>query len=186
MKTRNLVIVFILQLIVIVGLFSYFYTQKREANPIVYLSLNNTSGQTDELKLDIGAADEYLFQQLNPNKESSPYFNTSNLDLNVGDIVYVQLDQYRGRTSSIQFITESYDDSLEKPFIKGKIASITTGSQDQDNFQPTRYNIQYGIEDINLDVKSLAGAVVKVELNSEGEPKLLEIYQDHKVIYRSE
>lgn len=92
MKTRNLVIVFILQLIVIVGLFSYFYTQKREANPIVYLSLNNTSGQTDELKLDIGAADEYLFQQLNPNKESSPYFNTSNLDLNVGDIVYVQLD----------------------------------------------------------------------------------------------
>lgn len=184
MKIRNLVIVFILQLIVIVGLFGYFYTQKREANPIVYLSLNNTSEQTDKLKLDIGSADEYLFQQFDPNKESIPYPDTSKLDLKVGDIVYVKLDQYSGRTSGIQFITKSYSYGLEKPFIKGKIIEIKQGKSELGD--PTRYVIEYGIEDLNFESISLVGAVAKVALNADGEPKLLEIYQDHKVIYRAE
>jgi hypothetical protein len=184
MKTRNLIIVFILQFAVIVGLFAYFYTQKRESNPIVYLSLNNTSEQTDKLRLDIGVADEYLLQQFDaPNKESIPYPDTSNLDLKVGDMVYVKLDQYSGRTSGIQFITKSYSNDLEKPFIKGEIVEIKPGKPEQG--EPTKYTIQYGIEDLNFEPISLVGAVVKVELKSDGEPKLLEIYQDQKVIYRA-
>lgn len=182
MKIRNFVIVFILQLIVIIGLFTYFYTQKRDSNPIVYLSLNNTSEQTDKLRLDIGSADEYLFQQFYPNKESVPYPDTSKLDLKVGDMVYVKLDQYRGRTSGIQFITKSYSNDLEKPFIKGEIVEIKLGKPEKG--ETTKYSIEYGIENINFKAESLVGAVVKVELNSDGEPKLLEIYQGHKVIYK--
>jgi hypothetical protein len=71
----------------------------------------------------------------------------------------------------------------KKPFIKGTIVEIKSATLEQG--EPTKYIVEYGIEKINFEFKSLAGAVSKVELNSNGEVKLLEVYQDNKVIYRA-
>jgi hypothetical protein len=134
---------------------------------------------------------------MNYNKETGivPYDNFPKLDIKVGDTVYAKLDQYAGQTASIIHITNdlksinnhSYyeiNDMEKKPFIKGKIIEIKSAKLEQG--EPTKYIVEYGIEKINFEAKSLVGAVAKVELNSEGEPKLLEIYQDHKVIYKAE
>ena len=192
MKIRNLIIVFILQLIVILGLFSYFYTQKRDINPRVYLLIINKEGEKDKLKFDISEIDEYVFQYNQAPTNSDGYLKT-NLNLKVGDTVYLKLDQYgNGKTASIILATTDinsinkhsyyeYEDMAKKPFIKGKIVEIKIGQQGE----PTKYVIEYGIEDLNFEPTSLVGAVTNVELNSEGEPKLLEIYQDNKVIYKA-
>ena len=193
MKIRNLIIVFILQLIVILGLFSYFYTQKRDINPRVYLLIINKEGEKDKLKFDISEIDEYVFQYNQAPEMQSEVYNNTKLDLKVGNTVYLKLDQYgSGKTASIILATTDinsinkhsyyeYEDMAKKPFIKGKIVEIKIGQQGE----PTKYVIEYGIEDLNFEPTSLVGAVTNVELNSEGEPKLLEIYQDNKVIYKA-
>ncbi|MGA1050173.1 MAG: hypothetical protein ACO3TG_01645 [Minisyncoccia bacterium] len=195
MKIRNLVIVFILQLIVILGLFAYFYTQKRDINPIVYLPIINKEGETDKLKFDISEIDEYLFQYNDTPEMQSEVYNKTSLSLKVGDTVYLKLDQYGGvnSTSIILATTDmnsinkhayyEYDKMAKKPFITGKIVEIKIGKPEQG--EPTKYLIEYGIEDLNFEAKSLVGAVAKVSLNSNGEAKILEIYQDNKIIYKA-
>lgn len=195
MKIRNLIIVFFLQLIVILGLFSYFYTQKRDIDPIVYLPIINKEGERDKLKFDISEIDEYVFQYNQAPEMQSEEYNKTTLDLKVGDTVYLKLDQYGGgkstsiilATTDIESINKhsyyEYEDMAKKPFIKGKIIEIKQGKSELGD--PTRYVIEYGIEDLNFEPISLVGAVAKVRLNSVGEPKILEIYQDHKIIYQN-
>ena len=193
MKIRNLIIVFILQLIVILGLFSYFYTQKRDINPRVYLLIINKEGEKDKLKFDISEIDEYVFQYNQAPEMQSEVYNNTKLDLKVGNTVYLKLDQYgSGKTASIILATidmnsinkhsyYEYDEMAKKPFITGKIVEIKIGQQGE----PTKYVMEYGIEDLNFEAKSLVGAVAKIELNSSGEAKVLEIYQDNKIIYQA-
>ena len=83
MKIRNLIIVFILQLIVILGLFSYFYTQKRDINPRVYLLIINKEGEKDKLKFDISEIDEYVFQYNQAPEMQSEVYNNTKLVINV-------------------------------------------------------------------------------------------------------
>ena len=96
MKIRNLIIVFVLQLIVILGLFAYFYTQKRDIDPIVYLTIINKEGERDKLKFDISEIDEYVFQYNQDPEMQSEEDNKTTLDLKVGDTVYLKLDRYGG------------------------------------------------------------------------------------------
>jgi len=191
MKIRNLIIVFILQLIVILGLFSYFYTQKRDVS-IVYLSIINQEDNTSKLKYEINEIDEYIFQY-NQAPTNSDGIVVKKLDLKVGDTVYLKLEQYgSGKTASIILATTDinsidkhsyyeYEDMVKKPFIKGKIVEIKIGQQGE----PNKYIVEYGIEEGEFVANKLAGSVAKVELNSEGKSKLLEIYQDHKIIYQN-
>jgi hypothetical protein len=197
MKFWNLMIVFILQFIIIIGLFIYFYNQNKDlSKQIVYLEITNQEGENDQLKFAIEEIDEYQFQDMNYNKETGivPYENIPKPDVKVGDIVYVKLDQYAGQTASIIHITKNLEsinthpyyeinDMEKKPFIKGKIVEVKSAKLEKG--EPTKYIVEYGIEKINFEFKSLAGAVAKVEVNSDGEAKLLEIYQANKVIYKA-
>lgn len=195
MKIRNLIIVFVLQLIVILGLFAYFYTQKRDIDPIVYLTIINKEGERDKLKFDISEIDEYVFQYNQDPEMQSEEDNKTTLDLKVGDTVYLKLDRYGGGkfTSIILATTDmnsinthtyyEYEDMEKKPFIIGKIVETKEGKPESG--EPTKYVIEYGIEDLNFEPTSLVGAFAKVRLNSMGEPKILEIYQDHKIIYQN-
>ncbi len=181
MKTKNLIIVFILQLIIILGLFAYFYTQKRDINSIVYLPTINTEYQKDTLYFDINTIQESVFGYGYMLEEYKA--NINNINVDVDDIVYIILDQYRGKVSGVRQVDKEYLGDGKDPIIKGKVISIKKGKPESGEI--TTYNIQYGIEDLNFEPISLVGAVAKVELNSSGEPKLLEIYQDNKVIYRA-
>jgi uncharacterized protein YxeA len=195
MKIRNLIIVFILQLIIIIGIFLYFYNQNKDSSQkIVYLDITNQEGENDKLKFAIEGINEYQFQEMNYNKEIdiSQYDNTPKPDIKVGDTVYAKLDQYAGQTVSIINATDDLDsinnhsyyeisDMKKKPFIEGKIVEVKTGQQGELN----QYIVEYGIETINFEVKSLVGAVAKVELDSNGKAKLLAIYQANKVIYQA-
>lgn len=147
-------------------------------------------------KYIIGEISEYQFQDMHYNKETdiATYDNSPKLDIKVGDTVYAKLDQYVGQTASIMHIKNDFksinnhsyyeiNDMEKKPFIKGTIVEIKSATLEQG--EPTKYIVEYGIEKINFEFKSLAGAVSKVELNSNGEVKLLEVYQDNKVIYRA-
>jgi len=195
MKIRNLIIVFILQLIVILGLFTYFYTQKRDIDPIVYLPTINKEGERDKLKFDISEIDEYVFQYNQAPEMQSEEYNKTTLDLKIGDTVYLKLDQYGGgqftsiilATKDINSIDKNsyyeYEDMGKKPFIIGKIVETKEGKPESG--EPTKYVIEYGIEYLNFEPTSLVGAVAKVRLNSMGEPKIVEIYQDHKIIYQN-
>jgi len=195
MKIRNLIIVFVLQLIVILGLFAYFYTQKRDIDPIVYLPIINKEGERDKLTFDISEIDEYVFQYNQAPTNSDGSYVKTVLDLKVGDTVYLKLDRYGGGkfTSIILATTDmnsinthtyyEYEDMEKKPFIIGKIVETKEGKPESG--EPTKYVIEYGIEDLNFEPTSLVGAVAKVRLNSMGEPKILEIYQDHKIIYQN-
>jgi uncharacterized protein YxeA len=192
MKNKNLIIVFILQLIIILGLFAYFYNREKKDFSIVYLSITNQEDNTSKLKYDINEINEYLFQN-NSYKQNEPeVYNTTNLNLKVGDTVYVKLDQSGGRTASMTLATNDfssinthtyyeYEDMVKKPFIKGKIVEIKAGQQGE----PNKYIVEYGIEEGEFVANKLAGAVAKIELNSSGESKLLEIYQDNKIIYKN-
>ena len=193
MKNKNLIIVFILQLIIVLGLFAYFYNREKKDFSIVYLSITNQEDNTSKLKYDINEIDEYLFQN-NSYKQNEPeVYNTTNLNLKVGDTVYLKLDQYgSGKSASIILATTDinsinthtyyeYEDMEKKPFIKGKIVEIKAGQQGE----PNKYIVEYGIEEGEFVANKLAGAVAKIELNSSGESKLLEIYQDNKIIYKN-
>ena len=196
MKIRNLIIVFILQLIIILGLFIYFHNQNKDlSKQIVYLEITNQEGENDKLKFDISGIDEYVFQYNQASTNSDGVYFKTNLNLKVGDTVYLKLDQYgSGKSASIILAStdinsinnHSYyeiNDMEKKPFIKGKIVEIKSTKLEQG--EPTKYIVEYGIEKINFEFKSLAGAVAKVELNSNGEAKLVEVYQDNKVIYKA-
>ena len=193
MKIRNLIIVFVLQLIVILGLFAYFYTQKRDIDPIVYLSIINKEGERDKLKFDISEIDEYVFQYNQAPTNSDGLYVKTVLDLKVGDTVYLKLDQYRGgKFTSIILATKDinsidnhtyyeYEDMVKKPFIIGKIVEIKAGQQGE----PNKYIVEYGIEAGEFVANKLAGAVAKVRVDSQGKATLLEVYNDNKVIYKS-
>lgn len=183
MKIRNLVIVFILQLIVIVGLFAYFYTQKRDSNLVVYLPIINQEGERNKLKFDISEIQESAFGYGYMSEEYKLNIN-HNINVAVDDIVYVTLDQYGGKINGVRQVDKEYLKDDKTPIIKGQVISIKKGNLESG--EPTTYTIKYGIEDLNFEPTSLVGAVAKVELKSYGEPKLLEIYQDNKVIYRAE
>ncbi len=192
MKNKNLIIVFILQLIIILGLFAYFYNREKRDVSIVYLSIINQEDNTSKLKYDINEIDEYIFQY-NQAPTNSDGIVVKKLDLKVGDTVYLKLDKYgSGKTASIILATTDmnsinkhsyyeYEDMVKKPFIKGKILEIKIGQQGE----PNKYIVEYGIEEGEFVANKLAGAVAKVELNSSGESKLLEIYQDHNIIYKN-
>jgi hypothetical protein len=192
MKNKNLIIVFILQLIIILGLFAYFYNREKRDVSIVYLSIINQEDNTSKLKYDINEIDEYIFQY-NQAPTNSDGIVVKKLDLKVGDTVYLKLDKYgSGKTASIILATTDinsinkhsyyeYEDMVKKPFIKGKILEIKIGQQGE----PNKYIVEYGIEEGELMANKLAGAVAKIELNSEGKSRLLEIYQDHKIIYKN-
>lgn len=192
MKNKNLIIVFILQLIIILGLFAYFYNREKRDVSIVYLSIINQEDNTSKLKYDINEIDEYIFQY-NQAPTNSDGIVVKKLDLKVGDTVYLKLDKYgSGKTASIILATTDinsinkhsyyeYEDMVKKPFIKGKILEIKIGQQGE----PNKYIVEYGIEEGEFMANKLAGAVAKIELNSSGESKLLEIYQDHKIIYKN-
>lgn len=192
MKNKNLIIVFILQLIIILGLFAYFYNREKRDVSIVYLSIINQEDNTSKLKYDINEIDEYIFQY-NQAPTNSDGIVVKKLDLKVGDTVYLKLDKYgSGKTASIILATTDinsidkhsyyeYEDMVKKPFIKGKILEIKIGQQGE----PNKYIVEYGIEEAEFMANKLAGAVAKIELNSSGESKLLEIYQDNKIIYKN-
>jgi hypothetical protein len=193
MKTRNLIIVFILQLTIILGLFGYFYNREKKDVSIVYLSIINQEDNTSKLEYNINEINEYIFQNNSYQQNEAEVYNTTNLNLKVGDTVYLKLEQYgNGKSASIILATKDinsinkhsyyeYDEMNKKPFIKGKIVEIKAGQQGE----PNKYIVEYGIENIQIEAEALVGAVAKVELNSSGEPKLLEIYQDNKVIYKA-
>lgn len=179
MKIRNLIIVFVLQLIVILGLFAYFYTQKRDIDPIVYLPIINKEGERDKLKFDISEIQESVFGYGYMLEEYKVNIN----NINVDDIVYVTLNQYGGKINGVRQVDKEYLKDDKTPIIKGKVISIKPGNPESGEL--TKYVIEYGIEDLNFEPTSLVGAVAKVRLNSMGEPKILEIYQDHKIIYQN-
>jgi hypothetical protein len=192
MKFKTILLILILQLIIILGLFGYFYTQKRDIDPIVYLSIINKEGDRDKLKFDISEIDEYVFQYNQAPTNSDGVYLKTNLNLKVGDTVYVKLDQSGGRTASMTLATNDfssinnhnyyeYDDMAKKPFIKGKIVEIKAGQQGE----PNKYIIEYGIEEGEFVAGNLAGAVAKVRIDSQGKATLLEVYNDNKVIYKS-
>jgi hypothetical protein len=186
-----------LQLIIIWGLFIYFYNQNKDlSKQIVYLEITNQEDENDKLKFAIGEISEYQFQDMNYNKEIgiAPYDNSPKLDIKVGDTVYAKLDQYTGQTVSIIHITNdiksinnhSYyeiNDMEKKPFIKGQIVEIKSAKLEQG--EPTKYIVEYGIEEGEFVAGNLAGAVAKVKINSQGKSTLLEVYQDNKVIYKA-
>jgi uncharacterized protein YxeA len=196
MKIKNLIIVFILQLIIILGLFIYFYNQNKDlSKQIVYLEITNQEGENDKLKFDISEIDEYVFQYNQaPTNSDGVYFKT-NLNLKVGDTVYLKLDQYgSGKSASIILAStdinsinkHSYyeiNDMEKKPFIKGTIVEIKSAKLEQG--EPTKYIVEYGIEEGEFLAGNLGGGVVKVRINSQGKSTLLEVYKDNKVIYKS-
>lgn len=193
MKNKNLIIVFILQLIIILGLFGYFYDREKEDFSIVYLSIINQEDNTSKLKYDINEIDEYIFQY-NQAPTNSDGIVVKKLDLKVGDTVYLKLDQYgSGKSASIILATTDinsinnhnyyeYEDMAKKPFITGKIVEIKAGQQGE----PNKYIVEYGIEEGEFVANKLAGAVAKVRVDSQGKATLLEVYNDNKVIYQAE
>jgi uncharacterized protein YxeA len=193
MKNKNLIIIFILQLVIILGLFAYFYNRDKKDFSIVYLSIVSSENNSNKLKYDINEIDEYLFQNNGYQQNESEIDNKANLNLKVGDTVYVKLDQSSGRTTSMTLATNDfnsinshtyyeYEDMEKKPFIIGTIVEIKAGEQQGDS---NKYRIEYGIEEGEFVAGNLAGAVAKVKINSQGKSTLLEVYQDNKVIYKS-
>ena len=181
MRTRNIIIVFIFQLTVILGLFIYSYTQNDDKNQIVYLAINNTSEFQDKLQFRINEIEEYMLRQPYNEKGLSP-----KIDLQVGDELYVKLSKYRGKTAEVEFVNKEYNNDITVPFIKGQVVEIIPGNEDELNFTPTKYKIKYGIEDIELIPEDLFDAVAKVKIDTEGKAKVLEIYNKHKTIYKSD
>lgn len=198
MKNKNLIIVFILQLIIILGLFAYFYNRETRDISIVYLDITNVEQQKDKLKFNISELDKYIFESNGyngyPQNEAEGY-NQLNLDLKVGDTVYLKLEQYgNGKTASIILATTDinsinkhsyyeYEDMVKKPFITGKIVEIKEGQSEKG--ETTKYIVEYGIEEGEFMANKLAGAVAKVRIDSQGKATLLEVYNDNKVIYKS-
>jgi hypothetical protein len=180
MKIKNLVIVLVLQLIVILGLFAYFYTQKRDMDQVFYLPIINTEDQKDALYFDINTIQKSAFRYDYMSEEYK--ININNINVDIDDIVYITLDQYGGKINGVRHADTEYRGDGTAPIIKGKVVGITKVKPESGEI--TTYTIQYGIENIQFEVKSLLGSVAKIELNSNGEPKLLEIYQGHKVIYK--
>lgn len=179
MKIRNIIIIFILQLTVILGLFIYSDTQNADKNQIVYLAINNTLESQDKLQFRINEVEEYMLQQPYNEKGLSP-----KIDLQVGDELYVKLSKYRGKTAEVEFVNKEYSNDITVPFIKGQVVEIISGNDDEFNFTLTKYKIKYGIEDIELTSEDLLDAVAKVKIDTEGRAKVLEIYNKHKTIYK--
>jgi hypothetical protein len=181
MQFKTIVLVLILQLIIILGLFSYFYTQKRDQIRTVYIPINNTENQKDALYFAINTIQEYVFQY-NYDYQSDPY-QVNTTDIKIDDIVYITLNQYGGKVYVPIKGSKEYPMDTKDPIIQGKVMSIKEANKESG--EPPVYTIKYGIEDIVLQTDSLTGAIARIELDSQGKAFLRAIYKDKKVIYKS-
>jgi hypothetical protein len=174
MKNTSLFWAMGIQLIIILGLFSYFYTQKRNTDQVVYLSVVNTNIETDKLHLQLNTIEDYVLQS---NRFQS--IPAVDFQIQIGDIVYLTLNQYGGQTHQIESGSMVYPEERNHLVIQGKITNITqsTGG-DYQTFQ-----IEYGIENIPSPIESLDGAIAKVSLDSTGKATLRNIYKGNKILY---
>jgi hypothetical protein len=181
MKFKTIVLILILQLIIILGLFGYFYTQKRDQKKVIYIPITNTKSQKDVLYFDINTIQEYVFQY-NYDYQSDPY-QVNTTDIKIDDIVYITLGQYGGKIYRPTKGSKEYSMDTKNPIIQGKVMSIKEGNRELG--MPPVYTIKYGIEDIVLQTDSLAGATAHIELDSQGKASLRAIYKDKKILYKA-
>jgi hypothetical protein len=181
MKFKTIVLILILQLIIILGLFGYFYTQKRDQKKVIYIPIINTESQKDALYFDINTIQEYVFQYTD-NYQSGPY-QVNTTDIKIDDIVYITLSQYGGKIYGPTKGSKEYPMDNKDPVIQGKVMSIKEGNRESG--EPSVYTIKYGIEEGEFVANKLAGAIARIELDSQGKAFLRAIYKDKKVIYKS-
>jgi hypothetical protein len=182
MKFKTIVLILILQLIIILGLFGYFYTQKRDQKKVIYIPIINTEAQKDALYFDINTIQEYAFSGGGYSYMSEAYqVNTNNI--NVDDIVYITLTQYGGKINGVLQANKEYLEGDKNPIIQGKVMSIKKGNPGLG--ESTTYTVKYGIEEGEFVANKLAGAVARIELDSQGKAFLRAIYKDKKILYKA-
>jgi hypothetical protein len=179
MQFKTIVLVLILQLIIILGLFGYFYTQKKDQIRTVYIPINNTENQKDALYFEINTIQEYVFQY-NYDYQSDPY-QVNTTDIKIDDIVYITLNQYGGKVYIPIKGSKEYPMDTKDPIIQGKVIDIKRGKPESG--EPSVYTIKYGIEEGEFVANKLAGAIARIELDSQGKAFLRAIYKDKKILY---
>lgn len=181
MKFKTILIILILQLIIILGLFSYFYTQKNNQIRTIYVPVINGENQKDALYFEINTIQEYVFQYNTDYK--SDLYQVNTLDINVDDIVYITLNQYGGKINGVLQANKEYLGDGKDLIIQGKVMSIKKGNPGLG--EPTTYTVKYGIEEGEFVANKLAGSVARIELDSQGKASLRAIYKDKKILYKA-